>query len=79
MHTGFVWKTLKEEYHLEHLGKWQSDVKMDIKAISWKNVNWIYLAHDRKNWRSVVNTGIDHVVPHKSEYLLATSETASSP
>jgi hypothetical protein len=29
---------------------------MDLREIRWKDVDWMHLAHDKHQWRDVVNT-----------------------
>jgi hypothetical protein len=26
---------------------WEDDIKVDLKAIGWEDVDWVHLAHDR--------------------------------
>jgi hypothetical protein len=35
---------------------WVDNIKMDLKEIGWDGVDWIDLALDRHQWRSLVNT-----------------------
>jgi hypothetical protein len=37
---------------------WESNIRMVLKKIGWKGVDWIHLAKDRDQWRVVVNTVI---------------------
>jgi hypothetical protein len=30
--------------------------EMNLKETGWEDMNWIYLAQDRKKWHAVVNT-----------------------
>jgi hypothetical protein len=36
---------------------------MNVRKIGWNGKNWIYLAHDRRRWRVLVNTVINLRVP----------------
>jgi hypothetical protein len=36
---------------------------MDLREIGWNSMNWIELAHDRDQWRAVVNTVMNPWVP----------------
>jgi hypothetical protein len=36
--------------------RWEDNIKMDIRKIEWGGGNWIYLAQDRNQWRTLVNT-----------------------
>jgi hypothetical protein len=32
------------------------NIKMDLREIGWDGMDWIELAHDRDQWRALVNT-----------------------
>jgi hypothetical protein len=36
--------------------RWEDGVRMDLREIGWRSVDWIQLAQDRDRWRAVVNT-----------------------
>jgi hypothetical protein len=36
---------------------------MDLKDIGWDRVQWIDMAHDRDQWRALVNTVLNLRVP----------------
>jgi hypothetical protein len=36
--------------------RWVDNIKMDLKEIRWYGMDWIDLAQDRDQWRSLVNT-----------------------
>jgi hypothetical protein len=36
---------------------------MDLREIGWVDVNWIYLSHDTDQWRALVNTVMNLLVP----------------
>jgi hypothetical protein len=38
--------------------KWEDDIKMDLKKMEWKVVDWTGLSENRDRWRAVVNTVI---------------------
>jgi hypothetical protein len=38
-------------------------IKMDLREIGWDGVDWIDLAHDRDQWRALVNTVMNLRVP----------------
>jgi hypothetical protein len=47
-----------EETRRDHLENLSLDVWIILKLLLWKQdrkVNWIHLAHDRKNWHTLVN------------------------
>jgi hypothetical protein len=35
--------------------RWENGIKMDLREIVWKWVEWIHLAQDRDLWQAVVN------------------------
>jgi hypothetical protein len=40
---------------------------MDLREIGWDDRDWIDLAHDRDQWRAVVNTVTSLLVPKKKK------------
>jgi hypothetical protein len=36
--------------------RWVYNIKMDLREIGWDGVDWIELAQDRDQWRTLVNT-----------------------
>jgi len=36
---------------------------MDLKEIDWESVDWMHLAQDRDQWRTLVKTVINFRVP----------------
>jgi hypothetical protein len=36
--------------------RWEDGIRMDLREIDGRSVDWIQLAHDRDRWRAVVNT-----------------------
>jgi hypothetical protein len=36
---------------------------MDLREIGWGGMDWIDLAHDREQWRSLINTVMNLPVP----------------
>jgi hypothetical protein len=38
-------------------------MRMDLKAIGWKSVDWIKLAQNRDQWQELVNTIMHLPVP----------------
>jgi hypothetical protein len=43
--------------------RWVNNIKMDLGEIDWGGMGWIDLAQDRDQWRSLVNTAMNHRVP----------------
>jgi hypothetical protein len=39
------------------------NIKMDLREIEWGSIDWIDLAHNRGQWRAVVNTVVNLRVP----------------
>jgi hypothetical protein len=39
------------------------NIKMDLKEIGWDVVDWIDMAHDRDQWRALVNMVLNLRVP----------------
>jgi hypothetical protein len=35
---------------------WESNIKMYLRDIGWSGMDWIYLAQERDQWTSLVNT-----------------------
>jgi hypothetical protein len=38
--------------------EFEDGIRMDLREIGWRFVEWIHLAQDRDRWRAVVNTVI---------------------
>jgi hypothetical protein len=43
--------------------RWLDNIKVDLREIGWAGVDWIDLAHDRDQWRSLVNMVMNLRVP----------------
>jgi hypothetical protein len=43
--------------------RWVDNIKMDLREIGWGGIDWIDLAHDRDQWRALVNTVMNLRVP----------------
>jgi hypothetical protein len=39
------------------------NIKMNLREIGWGGMDWINLAQDRKQWRALVNMGMNLRVP----------------
>jgi hypothetical protein len=39
--------------------RWENNIKLDLREIGWGVMDWIDLAHDRDQWRALVNTVIN--------------------
>jgi hypothetical protein len=55
-----LWSTnLKGRDHVEFLDvRWEDKLKIDVQEIWCKDMNWIYLAQGRDQWRTAVNTAV---------------------
>jgi hypothetical protein len=43
--------------------RWVDNIKMDLREIGWDFVDWINRAHNRVQWRALVNTVLNFRVP----------------
>jgi hypothetical protein len=43
--------------------RWESNIKMDLRAIGINRANWIQVAQDRVQWRACVNMVMNLRVP----------------
>jgi len=43
--------------------RWEDNIKIGVKEIGWKGVDWIYLAQKRDQWWALANTVMNHRVP----------------
>jgi hypothetical protein len=43
--------------------RWVENIKMDFREIVWGGMDWIDLAQDRNQWRVLVNTIMNLLVP----------------
>jgi hypothetical protein len=39
------------------------NIKMDVREIGWGSMNWMNLAQDRDQWRTLVNKVMELLVP----------------
>jgi hypothetical protein len=44
-------------------GRWEDNIRMDLREILWEGVDWIHLVQDRDQWRALVNTVMNLRVP----------------
>jgi hypothetical protein len=42
---------------------WVENIKMDLRVIGWEGMDWIDLAQDRDQWRSLVHAVMNLRVP----------------
>jgi hypothetical protein len=43
--------------------RWVNNIKMDVREIGWDGVDWMDMAQDRDQWRTLVNTVLKLRVP----------------
>jgi hypothetical protein len=43
--------------------RWVDNIKMDFKDIGWDCIDWIDLAQDMEQWRTLVNTVMNLRIP----------------
>jgi hypothetical protein len=43
--------------------RWEDNVKMDLREIGRGGMDWIDLAHDMDQWRALMNTAMNLLVP----------------
>jgi hypothetical protein len=43
--------------------RWVNNIKIDLREIGWDGLDWIDMAHDRDQWRALVNTVLNLRVP----------------
>jgi hypothetical protein len=37
----------------------EDNLRMDLREIDWEGVDWMHLAQDRDQWRTLVNTAMN--------------------
>jgi hypothetical protein len=43
--------------------RWNDNIRMDLREIGWGGMDWIDRAHDSDQWRALVNTVMNLLVP----------------
>jgi hypothetical protein len=43
--------------------RWEDNIKMELKEVGWRGMEWIDMAQDRDRWRSLVNAVMNLHVP----------------
>jgi len=38
--------------------RWEDNIKIDLQEVEWRGMNWIELAQDKDNWRTLVNAAM---------------------
>jgi hypothetical protein len=42
---------------------WADNIKMDLRVVGWRGMEWIVLTPDKDNWRALVSTVMNLWVP----------------
>jgi hypothetical protein len=43
--------------------RWQDNIRMDLRETGWNGMDWIDLAQDRDQWKALVYTVMNLLVP----------------
>jgi hypothetical protein len=43
--------------------RWEDSIRMDLKEIGWRGVDWMHLAQDKFQWLDLVKTVMNLQVP----------------
>jgi len=43
--------------------RWEDDIRMDLREIGWKGIEWMHLSQDRVQWWALVHVVINLQVP----------------
>jgi hypothetical protein len=43
--------------------RWVDNIKMELRKIGWDGVDWSHMAQDTDQWRALVNTVLNLLVP----------------
>jgi hypothetical protein len=54
---------LKERGNYENLDVGGDNIKIDLREIRWSLMDWIDEAQDRDQWRALMNTAMNLLVP----------------
>jgi hypothetical protein len=52
-------------------GRWVDNIKMDLRERGWGGMDWIDMAQDRVQWRTLVNTVMNLRVPQNAGKFLS--------
>jgi hypothetical protein len=54
-HSFFVYRHWGDQQKRPRL-RWEDNIKMDIRAVEWRGIDWIHLTQDRDQCKSIVKT-----------------------
>jgi hypothetical protein len=63
MHTIFWLKNLKGRPLGKDRGRFEDNIRMDVRETGWEGVDWMQLAQDRYQWQAFVNKVMNLLVP----------------
>jgi len=46
-----------------HRCRWEDNIRIDLREIGWKGVDWIHLTQNRNKWWALVNMAMNLWVP----------------
>jgi hypothetical protein len=46
-----------------HWRRWEDNIRIDLREVGWKGVDWIHRAQNRDQWRALVSTVMKFRVP----------------
>jgi hypothetical protein len=55
VYTGFWWGDLKKRELGRRSSRWEDNIKIDLKEVGWRVMDWIVEAQDRDSWRALAN------------------------
>jgi hypothetical protein len=58
-------------------GRWEDNMKVDLREVARGGMDWVHLAQDRDHWRALVNTVINLHVPQNIGNFLSSWMTGS--
>jgi hypothetical protein len=56
-------KKVKESSHRIISGRWEDNIKMDLREVGCGGADWVDLAQDRDRWRALLYTVMNLRVP----------------
>jgi hypothetical protein len=62
-YTFSVGKPGRKRPFRRHRLRWEDNIRMDIREIRWKGVDWMHFTEDRDQWPALVNMVMNLQVP----------------